>query len=301
MPNIDTQAHAGIHVLHQLQCVQRRWEVLVLRAVIVDGDLNVVFLYELLQARQRLRCRPGNDDRNTRDLAVFELPPHVVILILGEINGARSRELYARRSVFNGSRLDLLRRGQGQVKFLHVQIGRVQLLHKADHVGSAELTEGIAGDAQANRGRRRSVGGREPKAQRRLHIESCSRSNSSGPSQEVSAACLWAHVYATSSRRIEESDCCERLSRESRAELNDSSPRQSTTFIPCKSFQYGRKALHDAIELSQHKSFCYNTTSLARKMLSQEQTKWRIGVIVGRLSARGLLRSEEHTSELQSP
>src|SRR5689334_18667049 len=74
--DIDAAPHARIHVLHRLQYIQWRMPQFVFRPMIVDRETNIVFLYELLNSRQRFRRRvAGDDDSNTRSLAVFELVP----------------------------------------------------------------------------------------------------------------------------------------------------------------------------------------------------------------------------------
>ena len=100
VPDINAAADARIHTLDRLQYIQRRMPQLVLGPVIVDCDTDVVFLYEFLNSRQSLRRGiAGDDDRDPRSLAVFELGPDVGIFILGKIDGARGVQPDARGGI----------------------------------------------------------------------------------------------------------------------------------------------------------------------------------------------------------
>jgi hypothetical protein len=72
----------------------------ILRTVIVNRDADGVLLYELLDSRQSFRRGiAGDNDRNTRSLAVFEFGSDVRIFIFREVEGAGGVKLDARRSV----------------------------------------------------------------------------------------------------------------------------------------------------------------------------------------------------------
>src|SRR6266478_4412234 len=87
MPDIDAAPDARIHTLHGPQDIQWRMPQLVLGAVIVDRDPDVVFLYDFLDSRQSLRCRVASDNNaDSRPLAVFELAADIGIFILREID-----------------------------------------------------------------------------------------------------------------------------------------------------------------------------------------------------------------------
>src|SRR5580704_16334821 len=101
MPDIDAASYARIHTLHHSQYIQRRMPQPILRTVIVNRDAYVVLLYELLHSRQSFRRRiAGDNDRNTRSLAVFEFGSDVRILvfifIFREVDGAGCVKLDAR-------------------------------------------------------------------------------------------------------------------------------------------------------------------------------------------------------------
>ena len=73
---------------------------LVLRAMIMDCDADVVLLYEFFYSRQSLGCGiAGDDDGDSRPLAVFDLGPDVLIFILREIDGTGGVQPYARRGI----------------------------------------------------------------------------------------------------------------------------------------------------------------------------------------------------------
>src|SRR5437899_7866462 len=90
MPDIDAAADARIHTLHGPQDIQWRMPQLVLGAVIVDRDPDVVFLYEFLDSRQSLRCRVARDNNaDSRSLAVFELVADIRSFMFRELDGTR--------------------------------------------------------------------------------------------------------------------------------------------------------------------------------------------------------------------
>ena len=85
MAYIDAAADAGIGSFERLENVQRRRPELVLGSVVVDGDADVVFLDELLQAGQRLRGGiAGDDHADAGTLAVLELGADVGVFILAK-------------------------------------------------------------------------------------------------------------------------------------------------------------------------------------------------------------------------
>src|SRR5712672_1972881 len=69
---------------------------LILWAVIVDGETDVVFLYEFLDARKSFgRGIAGYDYGNRGSLAVFEFAADVGVFVFGEIDGAGGVKLDA--------------------------------------------------------------------------------------------------------------------------------------------------------------------------------------------------------------
>ena len=149
-------------LFHELQHVERRRKDLVLGPVIVDGDLDVVFLHKLFHARQRCRRRiAGNNHLDASAFAVFKLCADVIVIVLLKVDGADSVQVNAVGLVV-GYSLRLSRRIHGQMVFgvLGIQAGDVQLLHPRDHLGTLEVAERIARDAQPDR-RRRATGLRE--------------------------------------------------------------------------------------------------------------------------------------------
>src|SRR6202790_2326977 len=100
MSDIYAAPDALIHTIHRFQYIQRRMPQLIFRAVIVDGDTDVVFLYELLNPRQSLRRGVAGDNHaNSSALAVFEFAADVRIFIFCEINGSGSVKFDARRGI----------------------------------------------------------------------------------------------------------------------------------------------------------------------------------------------------------
>ncbi len=149
------QPMRGSILLDRLQYIQGRRPQLVLGPMIVDCDTDVVFLYEFFYSRQSLRCGiAGDDDGNTRSLAVFELGPDVGVFILGEIDGTGSVQPDARRGIIRQRCGFLLRVGRKMIfDVLGIQLEHIQLLHEADSLRASEVAEGVTGQAQAN-GRR---------------------------------------------------------------------------------------------------------------------------------------------------
>src|SRR6266436_3624984 len=152
MPDIDAAADARIHTLHRFKYIQWRMPQLVLRAMIVDRDADVVFLYEILDSRQSLRCRVARDNNaDSRSLAVFELTSDIRIFILREIDGSGSVQLDARCGIVRERGCFLLR-GHWEMVFdvLRIQREHVELLHETDHLRAPEVAEGVTGKAQTN-------------------------------------------------------------------------------------------------------------------------------------------------------
>ena len=68
--------------------------------MIVDCDTDVILLYELLNSRQSFRCRiSGDNNLNSRSLAIFKLSPYIRIVIFGKIDGSGSVKLDACRGI----------------------------------------------------------------------------------------------------------------------------------------------------------------------------------------------------------
>ena len=87
--DIDAAAHAWVHIFHRFQYVLRGMPELIFWAVIVDGETDVVFLYEFLDARESFRRGVAGDNyRDSGSLAVFELAADVGVFVFGEIDGA---------------------------------------------------------------------------------------------------------------------------------------------------------------------------------------------------------------------
>jgi hypothetical protein len=81
---VDAEADARIHVLDGGEHVEGRGKVLVLGAVVVDGELDVVLLDELFQARKVLVGGRADGDGDARGLEVFELGTDVGVVVLVE-------------------------------------------------------------------------------------------------------------------------------------------------------------------------------------------------------------------------
>jgi len=59
---VDAAADAGVHGLDGVEDVEGRGPLLIFGAVVVDGELDVVLLYELLHAWQDLSGGGSDDD-----------------------------------------------------------------------------------------------------------------------------------------------------------------------------------------------------------------------------------------------
>jgi hypothetical protein len=109
--NVDAAAHARVHVLDRFEHIERGREHLVLGAVVVDGDANVVFLDEFFHARKRCRSRvAGDDDGDAGALGIFKLAADIVVFVLGKIDNSGCVQRDARGGVV-GERLGFFSRG----------------------------------------------------------------------------------------------------------------------------------------------------------------------------------------------
>ena len=87
MSYINAASNARVHVFDVLQNIQRRMPQLVLGAMIVDGNANVVLLHEFLDAWQGFRRRvPSNDYWNSRPFAVLKLAANIFAFVLCEVD-----------------------------------------------------------------------------------------------------------------------------------------------------------------------------------------------------------------------
>ena len=153
MAHINAAADAGIGPFERLENVQRRRPELILGAVVVDGDTDVVFLDELLQARQRLGGGiAGHDHADAGALAILKLGADVGVFIPGKVDGAGGVQMDASGGVIGQSCGFSLRIG-GQVVLdvFYVEIADTKLLEEADHLRASELAKGVTGDAQPSR------------------------------------------------------------------------------------------------------------------------------------------------------
>src|SRR4029077_2409643 len=104
VPDINAAADTRVHILHRFQNSDWGRPQFVFRTVIVDGDADVVFLCEFLDARKSLRGGVARDDNgNPRTLAVFELAAYVRILVLCEIDDSGAVKFDARCSIVGES------------------------------------------------------------------------------------------------------------------------------------------------------------------------------------------------------
>src|SRR3984957_16808871 len=152
---IDAAADSRVHVLDELQDVERRLPELVFGTMVVDCDPDVVLLDELLYPRKTGgRGISGDDDRDAGPLAILKFGADVVVFVLGEVDGARSVKFDICCCVI-GDGLRFLRWIGWKMVFdiLCVQRRDVELLHVADHLGAAEVAKGITGEAELDRGR----------------------------------------------------------------------------------------------------------------------------------------------------
>ncbi len=79
MTQVDAKPDPRIHVADDRQRVLWSREVLVLGAVVVDGNFDVVLLHESLDAREGLRRRRDNHQRHAAHARVFEVATHVFV------------------------------------------------------------------------------------------------------------------------------------------------------------------------------------------------------------------------------
>src|SRR5947207_9160069 len=133
--DIDAQPHPSIHAPDVLQGVVRGREVLVLGAVVVERDLDVVLLGEALDAGQQRRCGVRGDQRHAGGPRVREVFLHSRIAVLVELAHYTADYLEPRGLDFP-SRLRQLRRGQlvRQVHRLEVDVGCPERLYHLDRL-----------------------------------------------------------------------------------------------------------------------------------------------------------------------
>src|ERR1035441_7205835 len=81
---VDAEADARIQVLDSGEHVKGRGKVFVLGAVVVDGELDVVFLDEFFEARQVRVGGSADGDGDASGLEVFELGTDVGVVVLVE-------------------------------------------------------------------------------------------------------------------------------------------------------------------------------------------------------------------------
>ena len=131
----------------------------IFRAVVMDGDANVILLHKFFDARE---CRRGrvtrDDDLDARALAVFKLGADIVVFVFLKVDGPGGVQMNTRCGVVGQSFCFLVRRhGQMVLGVLGIQPGQVELLHECDQLRAGEIAERVAGQAQAHR-RRRAAG-----------------------------------------------------------------------------------------------------------------------------------------------
>src|SRR5205823_13474876 len=110
VPDVDAQPHASVHAADVLQGVVRGREVLVLGAVVVDGDRDVILPGEPLDARQDPRVRVDRDERHAGALRVREVLLHVLVAVPLEGDHAAAHDLESGRFDLAPRRRQLLRR-----------------------------------------------------------------------------------------------------------------------------------------------------------------------------------------------
>src|SRR5882724_10822587 len=125
----------------------------IFRAVIVDGETDVVLLYEFFDARQSLRCGvAGDNDADPRALAVFKFGADVRIFIFGKIDGAGSVKGDPCRGVIREGGGFLLRVHREMIfDVLAIEREDVELLQEGDHLRARKIPERVASNTEANR------------------------------------------------------------------------------------------------------------------------------------------------------
>ncbi len=114
----------------------------VLRAVIVNRDLDVVLFHEFAEFRKRGLSRSAHHQGRSQTLRIFKLAADVCLVVLLQIYVPDSHNDDAGSFEFFLRRIDLLRRAiERQVKALYIEIGRLQLLGHLDRLGAREFPE----------------------------------------------------------------------------------------------------------------------------------------------------------------
>jgi hypothetical protein len=147
---VDAEADARVHLRDSFEDVEGRREVLVLRAVIMDGELDVVFLDKLFEARKVLVRWSADGDRDAGGLEVFEFGADIFVVVLGEGDIARSGELKIRGAVGSGLGGHRIQRRHRKMHVFEIEIRRLKLVHVIDEVRRVKVTKGVAGDAEPN-------------------------------------------------------------------------------------------------------------------------------------------------------
>src|SRR5580700_902498 len=85
--NVNATADARVQIANVFENVERAGPEFVFRTMVMDCDLDIVFLNELFNARQcGGRWIAGHDDFDPSTLAVFKLCADIVVFIFWEIN-----------------------------------------------------------------------------------------------------------------------------------------------------------------------------------------------------------------------
>lgn len=156
--DIDTAADARIHVFDGLQDIEGGMPELVFRAVVMDGEADVILADEFFDERKIAGGGvAGNDDRDAGAPGVFEFGMEVGFVIGSKADGASgvqrngSSGVVGKSSRFTGRVPGWV---EGQMVFDIFCIERVdmELFHELDELGAGEIAEGITGEAEFHGG-----------------------------------------------------------------------------------------------------------------------------------------------------
>ena len=139
MPNIDTEPESRIHVFDKLERIAGTRKVFVFGTMIVNRDLDIVFLNKLLDSFQI--GGGGSDDQqgNPGIFCILEKHPHMLVGILSDIVIASAHNFQAGLLKFRHTLIQfLLRKIIGQVMGFDVNVWCSKLICNGDCLCSAQ-------------------------------------------------------------------------------------------------------------------------------------------------------------------
>ena len=146
---VDAQADAGIQVLDRSQHRLRRGEVLILRAMVVNGDPDVVFLDKPFHRGQLLFGRHHDEHGHAADFRIVEIAADLTVAFRCGADHSTAHDPEARGLEFLAPPGERLRRVPiRQMKFLDADVRGMDFLDHLDRQRALELAKRIGRHAE---------------------------------------------------------------------------------------------------------------------------------------------------------